>query len=85
MAKLVTLGRVGIASPTYPRIAQATSQLDGSREGMKREPLGVHKHMMRCVVERMKSARKAALDVTGLEAANPALAIHFGGQSLDFA
>ena len=52
---------------------------------MKDKPLGVHKHMMRCVVERMKSTRKAALDMTGLEAAHRALAIHFGGQSLDFA
>ena len=52
---------------------------------MKGKPLGVHKHMMRCVVEGMKSARKAALDMTGLEATDRALAINFGGQSLDFA
>jgi hypothetical protein len=33
---------------------------------MKGKPLGVHKHMMRRVIERVKSARKGALDITGL-------------------
>jgi hypothetical protein len=41
--------------------------------------------MMRRVVERVKSARKAALKMTGLEAADRALPIHFSSQFLDFA
>jgi hypothetical protein len=52
---------------------------------MKGKPLGVHKQMMRCVIERMKSTRKPALDMTGLETADRALVIYFGSQSLDFA